>query len=320
MAILEDKKRTKNKHLYIFTETLKRTKMNTILKYELPINKDPWIRCYRIHANMLNIIGIAYPNFEKYVLSNYLCLHNRKEGCAREYLDFHLENNYLNIKDVFRNNDWFDIIQLKNINDKYYMNSKHCQEIIISFLNEGYYVLHNINEAYLPHSPKYKHDKEKSNNIALTYGYNRSEDVLYILDYAHTGNFGSSSVQINDYLDSIANVTVANNLNFIRAKKELEFRFDIRKSLKLLRCHINSQNAYLDHKDYDINIFGYEGVERTLNTLSTHGINMIRLRTLKEHKNIILKYLKYVIDNHYIDEIKYYEEYQKIEKNMEIIF
>ena len=45
----------------------------------LSVNRNPWIRCYRIHAYAMNIVGNIVPSFENYVLSNYLCLHNGKE-------------------------------------------------------------------------------------------------------------------------------------------------------------------------------------------------------------------------------------------------
>lgn len=283
-------------------------------------DENPCVRCYRIHAYMLNIMGISYPKFYDYVISNYLCLHNGKDLIRKEYLDFHLDNNYLNIRDVFRNNDWFDIVQVHDFNVENYIGSYEIKNIIITFLHEGYYVLHNVNEAYLPHSSQYGESIETANNIALTYGYDREKDVFMMLDYDCNGRFGSSIVGTNDYLNSIANVTVTNRLNFIRAKKGLEFNFDISRALKLLGCHIYSKNAYPDHEDYKNNIFGYEGVERTLREISSNGLNIIRIRAIKEHKDIVLKHIKYVLDNHYIDRKEYYDDYKEIYNDMNIIF
>ena len=70
---------------------------------KLPINETPMIRCYRIHAYVMNILDVSHmSNWEKYVISHYLCLHNGAKKIARDYLDFHLENNYTNIVDGFR--------------------------------------------------------------------------------------------------------------------------------------------------------------------------------------------------------------------------
>lgn len=79
------------------------------------VNTNPYIRCYRVHAYMLNIVGLSNKSFNKYVFTNYLCLHNGKENVRREYLDFHLDNNFLNIKDLYRYNDWFDIFKFLDL-------------------------------------------------------------------------------------------------------------------------------------------------------------------------------------------------------------
>lgn len=284
-----------------------------------PIELTPWIRCYRIHAYMMNIVGIPYPDFQKYVLSNYLCLHNGKENIRREYLDFHLENNFLNISDVFRDNTWFDIIQLRAFDCDNYNCLGEIKQIIVEMLEKGYYVLHKVNEVYLPHTAAY--GGAAANNInTLTCGYDDKSDVFFMLDYDGKGQFGISRVLCDDYLSSIAGVTVSNCLNFMQAKKNLTFQFDLKKSLQLIKCYIFSENAYPNHDDYKNNIFGYEGVERTLNDMEKNGINMIRVRAIMEHKEILLKYMKYVTDHNCIDSSRYYNDYFVICKDMKGIF
>lgn len=89
------------------------------------------------------------------------------------------------------------------------------------FIHEGYYVLHAVNEAYLPHSSMYGCGVD--NNIEVSHGYNGNMDVFYLLNYNKSGNFCSSEVNANDYFNSIARTTVNNRLIFIRAKKGLIF-------------------------------------------------------------------------------------------------
>ena len=36
-------------------------------KIYLPINTNPYIRCYRVHAYMLNIVKLSNKSFDKYV-------------------------------------------------------------------------------------------------------------------------------------------------------------------------------------------------------------------------------------------------------------
>ena len=267
---------------------------------------------------MLNIVGLSNKSFDKYVFTNYLCLHNGKENIRREYLDFHLDNNFLNIKDLYRYNDWFDIFQISRFGSFDNTSCSNLKEIIIDFLKKGYYILHNINEAYLPHSATY--GGSDFNNIVLTHGYDKDNDTFMLLDYDNTGRFGSSIVKSQDYLNSISRVTVTNRLNFIKSKTDLDFSFDQNKALKLLKCHIESQNAYLDHEDLKNNIFGYEAIERTLNCALKNGISMIRMRVIKEHKEIILKYLMSVFDYNYIDNKNFIIEYKLIVNQMNNIF
>ena len=248
------------------------------------------IRCYRIHGYLLNIMGTAYPDFEKYVISNYLCLHNGKENIRREYLDFHLDNNFLDIKQLFRYNDWFDVIQVHDLNNENYKNSIEIKNLIIEFLEKGHYVLHNVNESYLSHTARY--GKPDSNNIVMIYGYDFEKDTFLMLDYNAMGIFGTSEVISGEYLNSLAKVTVTNRINFIKAKQGLTFEFDFERSLKLLDCYVQSKNAYPDHDDYMNNIFGYEGVERSLREMQYTGVNLIRMRAIIEHKDVILSYCK----------------------------
>lgn len=284
----------------------------------LSIDTNPLIRCYRIHAYVMNILMLADYNFEKYVLSNYLCLHNGKDGIRREYLDFHLDNNYRNISDVFRDNEWFDIVQIHDFDSENYRNKKEIKDSIIYFLNQGYYLLHNVNEYCLPHASAY--GQYIDNNIAMTYGYDEKKDNFLLLDYNRNGHFGSSAVPSKDYFRAIFAVTVTNRLNFIKAKKNLSWKFDNKKALNLLSCHIKSENAYSDHDDFKNNIFGYEGVERTLKELQSSEMNMIRIRVIKEHKDVVLKYMQYIVENGFTDNAEYYEAYKVICSNMNKIF
>ncbi len=115
-------------------------KMSCIYSDEIKllINPKPLIQCYRIHAYVLNIIGQRYPKFYDYVISNYLCLHNGKENIRREYLDFHLDNNFIDIRSLFRDNSWFDVVQIYDFDSDHYVVKDEIKPLIISFLQKGY--------------------------------------------------------------------------------------------------------------------------------------------------------------------------------------
>ena len=284
----------------------------------LPINFNPWVRCYRIHAYVFNLIGQKYPKFSDYAISNYLCLHNGKENIRQEYLDFHLDNNYINIRSLFRNNSWFDIVQIDESDNTNYIAKDELKHNIISFLQKGYYVMQIVNEEFLRHSARY--GCHFSDNIALIYGYCAKTDAFLMLDYNAEGRFGQSYVPSEDYFKALYSVTVTNRINFIKAKDNLDFQFEKAKAQKLLRCYIESESAYTDHADYVNNIVGYMGVERTLKDSLSTGINLIRIRAIQEHKDMVARYMKYVYENEYIDTKFYYDEYLIIAKKMHTIF
>ena len=132
----------------------------------IPVNIDPPIRCYRIHAYLINIIGNAYPDFSLYIISNYLSLHNGDERWRREYLDFHLDNNFINVSDLFLDNSWFDVVQIDFSASSKLLDSE-VKEQIIFYLKKGYYVLHRVNECALPHANVYQQKDSENNEFYL---------------------------------------------------------------------------------------------------------------------------------------------------------
>ena len=91
-------------------------------------------------------------------------------------------------------------------------------------------------------------------------------------------------------------------------------------SIKLIECYINSKNAYPEYEEYKINIFGYESVERSLCVMSETRLNIISIRAIMEHKDIMLKYFNYMFENHYIDNEDIIKKYYDINQKMHIIF
>lgn len=284
-----------------------------------PISVDPPIRCYRIHAYVINIIGNTYPDFYLYLISHYLSLHNGMERYRREYLDFHLENNYINVRELFRDNSWFDIIKFEDICHSALLITE-IKNQILRYLKQGYYVLHRANEGAFPHSNIYR--CEQADNNVLTLGYCYENDSFAVLDYEMSGRFGLSWVSCYDYLRSLLTVKQDNRLklNFIKAKPGLVFSFDNQHAKKLLSCYVKCENAYPDNEKYKNNIFGYEGVERCIKTMESDKINFIRLRVINEHKKIVSKYMTWSVDHGYIDRSDFCDDYRKISNDMNLIF
>ena len=282
--------------------------------YQLPVEENPIIRCYRIHAYLLNIIGIPYKNeFDRYLISHYLALHNTYRG---DYLDFHLENNYLNIREMFRDNNWFRVIQMHHFDPEDDSELSNIRECIVEFIKKGYYIVQNVDESCLKHTSKF--GGVPVNNISMITGYDDINDAFYMLDYDAYGLFCVSSVPSNEYFHSVSQVTVSNRLNFVKAKENIDFSFDFEHSLKLLRCYLCSQNAYPDHVDYKNHVFGYEGVDMAFRDI--HCLNMVDIRAILEHKNIMCKYFEYITNNGYLKKDTYVLMYKDIALQMKIIF
>lgn len=154
----------------------------------------------------------------------------------------------------------------------------------------------------------------------MIYGYDKTSDSFFALDYNYKRNFGTSQIPSKEYLSSLTSMHFSNYLNFIKAKKDLIFKFDYERSLRLIKCYINSENAYPNYEEYKINIFGYESVERSLHVMSDIGLNIISIRAIMEHKDIMMKYFNYIIENHFIDNKEIVDKYNNINKQMHIIF
>lgn len=287
---------------------------SSVNEFILPTESNPMLKSYRIHAYMINIMQ-EHSDFYYYLISNYLCLHNKRNG--KDYLDFHLTNYFCNMKSLFYNNDWFDICQ-KDISSFNCSEENNIKDIIIDYLRKGYYVIHGVNESCLPHTIYYRGDVV--NNIGMTCGYSYKLDSFCVLDYDKYGHFGCSWIPYTNYIQSIISTTIQNKfLNFIKTKQEIAFTFDQPTAIKLLKCHLNSQSAYPDYAAFSNNLIGYEAINRSLENMKNAGVDFIRLRAIKEHKNMVLRYLQHVCSEG-IDDYIFYERYKIINRMMENIF
>ena len=280
----------------------------------LPIVSAPMIRSYRIHAYLFSIIMCAHSDFYEYAISNYLCLHNKRSEV--DYLDFHVDNYFQGLSSLFHDNSWFDFYQI-DVTSTAGENMDYIKQVIIDGLKNGYYVIHCINESYLKHTVYYGGDI--CNNLEMTFGFSEIKDVFYVLDYNKYGNFGGEAVSSNDYIRAILTTTIQKKyLNFIRAKNNLTFKLDIEKAVKLLRCHISSKPAY-SYTAYAGNLIGYKAVNHTLDTFKNSGIDFIKMRTIKEHKDMVFRYFKYICDSG-MTSPSFFERYLHISKRMDNIF
>lgn len=290
-----------------------------MLDIKLPIQIRPIVRCRKIHAYLINIMNAASNNnFEKYIICNYLCLHNGVEKICRNYLDFHLSNNYLNIVDVFKDNSWFDIIQVNKIDTENDRTNNYIKEILIQMLHAGYFVLQNVNEGLFPHS--FAYGNSVAPNVCMLYGYNEYEDRFYILDYDKYGHFGSCTVSSEEYFGAVSSVPNRNRFDFIKVKDTVTFSFDFEHSINLLQSQIGSFNAYPDHLEYQNHIFGYASIERSLHEAEKGQLSISDFRAILEHKDVLSRYFQYVTQNLNLVDDYFYNYYKEINEKMHQIF
>lgn len=279
----------------------------------LPIPGNPWIRGYRIHTYFFCIMMRDCPDFYKYIISNYLCLHNKRSGV--DYLDFHTENFFQRLGELFYDNSLFDYYRFDITPD---VDREHIKHTIADGLKNGYYIIHAINEAHLRHTARY--GGNLCNNLEMTYGFSESRNSFFVFDYDMHGRLGGTEVAEDEYIKAISTVKVERNcLNFVKAKKGLFFEFDDKKATGLLRCHICSKPAYPDYIAYYGNLIGYEAIDRTLSVTKENGVDFIKIRIIKEHKNMILRYFGYICDNFAVPH-SFFERYAEISEAMDNIF
>ena len=289
------------------------TRVMDMKEIVLPVLRNPLIKGYRIHAYLLCIMMRDYPDFYKYLISNYLCLHNKQSEI--DYLDFHTENYFQDLATFFYNNSWFDFY---SIDVTVGAEKKYIKQIIVDGLVNGYYIIHSVNESHLKHTVHYGGDV--CNNLEMTYGFSADKDSFFVLDYDRYGGFGGNMVNTDDYIKAVSTVTVQKNcLNFVRARRNLKFEFDSKKAIGLLKCHIFSEPAYPNYYAYSGNLIGYEAIERTLESSKRDGIDFIKMRIIKEHKDMVFRYFIYICNNG-IAPRSFFERYERIKEAIDNVF
>ena len=284
-----------------------------MMEITLPVLKDPFIRGYRIHAYLFCIVMHDHPDFYKYAISNYLCLHNKRAGV--DYLDFHAENYFQSLATLFYDNSWFDHYSVDITSGA---EREYIKRVVVEGLNNGYYIIHGINESQLKHTVHYGGDV--CNNIEMTYGFSDLKDSFFVLDYDRHGRFGGNAVKAGDYIKAVSTATVQKKyLNFVKAKKDLKFEFEPEKAIGLLKCHVCSEPAYPDYSAYAGNLIGYKAIERTLDLSKKNGIDFIKMRIIKEHKEMVFRYFKYACNSGVAPKC-FLERYAKIKEEMKNIF
>lgn len=205
-------------------------------------------------------------------------------------------------------------------------------EFLISNINLGWYTQLNLDEYFIPHKIAYK--SQHFIHDSLICGYNIAEQKFSLFGYDKNFKLAityASFEEVRNAYASVGNIIYPEksgsmayyNLIFlIRKNKEEEYSMDISCMKELLNDYLQGNNYSLktkmihnppNNKTYGINI--YDKLSNCFAEADEKVIEDIRLlRTIYEHKKVMVMRVKYLIDNGYMIRNEYLlSEFIKLE-------
>ncbi|KEQ21801.1 hypothetical protein [Paenibacillus tyrfis] len=200
-------------------------------------------------------------------------------------------------------------------------------EIIIDYIDQGYYVLAIVDEFYVPKREAFQtfhleHD-------ILIFGYNRSNKTYNTIGYDNKGVFGQSLTSFNDFEKAFFNIknnfilpyTLKNNFHYdfsVATIKEafIDYLYSKNTSSRLLQ--LDERHYFSDH------VFGldtYDHLIRYFKLLLEKRVkyDIRSIHFLSEHKNCMLSRIEYLGRHGYLkDSHKFFEEFNIINNNIKI--
>lgn len=199
-------------------------------------------------------------------------------------------------------------------------------QVLINMLANGYYVGGNYNEEYIPGKQAYgvkyfPHDY-------LLIGFDNEKEVFYSVGYLTKQfvNYEISYANMRMALTSLANRKPV--FNFYQYNTEVEMTVNVEKILSALQDYLSSSNSL---QQYTKGLFyGLDAIDELGEYYVSHGnqnnFDHRYTKGLMEHKNIILRTIKYlcshqyITDNEYISRSESVFEYSSIIHNLGIRF
>ena len=195
--------------------------------------------------------------------------------------------------------------QIQLFHDTYNIIGIDIIQMIKNMLAHGYYVGGNYNEEYVPGKQAY--GVEYFPHDYLLIGFDKEKEVFYSVGYLTTKfvNYEISYANMKLALTSLANRKPV--LNFYQYNTETEITINIEKILSALQDYLFSSNSL---RQYTKGLFyGLDAIDNLgeyyISDVSKSSFDHRYTKGLMEHKNIMLKRIKYLYSNQYITDNEY---------------
>jgi len=289
---------------------------------KLPVNY-PITVTYPVDANAAMIISNR-KEYAPWLFNSLIQLVSKNSDEPISYFDFHYRNcPLLYLQRINKN--------LINVQD-----FDNLKTFLTDAIDNGYYIYLIVNRKYI----KAYRKGGNSRHDMLIYGYNREKDLLYIADAFKNGTYGFETCTFKELFDAVNNLSKADN-DYMRFNNSIELLSlkdlweneyavladRIKKSITdYLECkptkYWYTQQLSWYHST-DRHLFGmdcYKLIYKELNNIienrdiTTTG--WLSFNIMCEHKNIMLKRLKYMSDNGMLsDAQKVIDEYTTVAEN-----
>lgn len=216
--------------------------------------------------------------------------------------------------------------QIQLFHDTYDIVGIDIIQVLINMLANGYYVGGNYNEEYIPGKQAY--GVEYFPHDYLLIGFDNEKEIFYSVGYLTKQfvNYEISYVNMRMALTSLANKKPV--FNFYQYNTEAEVMVNIEKILSALQDYLSSSNSL---RQYTKGLFyGLDAIDNLGEYYIADGnqsnFDHRYTKGLMEHKNIMLKRIKYLCSHQYITDNEYVSrsesvfEYSSIVHNLGIRF
>lgn len=175
---------------------------------------------------------------------------------------------------------------------------KNLIAILKEKLDEGYCIVIELNQFYIPNGPTYmEYDCEHSSMI---YGYDDEREIFQLMGFNRRRNYESSIVSYNDVLRAFCSLKENKQmpLRFLKYKSDVNYQIDWRKIEYDFAAYIDGgakERLYrMDGRLYGIDVMGKmkEELRRLINKEVT-STDPRPLSFIQDHKTIMLKKIEY---------------------------
>ena len=278
----------------------------------------PRIRGRLHHALPLSIIPEHDDPFDQWFYSNYIQLSCKREPEGWNELNFHeafiWNHKYPN----------FQVIPLTRENISIFQND--LIQFITKAISEGFYFHSYVDEFYTP--LHFSNDYHLVRDI-LVYGYDLTEEVLYILGYKKNNQFGSEKIKFADFMKSYemvdSELSWAQDCFLYKRRTDIDYRFDPICVAELIEDYLfsrNTSNRYRFFTNPHPYIYGVNAVSHyfsnVLDTEPNEELRLFPIFILWEHKKTMYQRMEFVL--RFFDEsigrelISIMNEYEEIVK------